>query len=308
MLKERHFQLPHIRLAALEVEHQNTTDFHAENGQVNHEEVTLLFLHGWLDNAASFHSVLEHLSQMPETQHWRMLALDFPGHGLSDRRDKNDFYAFHDYIADLHYLLNQICAKNLILVGHSLGALVASCYSAAFPENVRGLVQIEGLGPLSDDSANTVSRLRKGILSRQRILAKPLRRYESQRDACLHRMEANKLTAKQLKPMIERGTVEQDGFWYWRYDPKLRCESPYRMTEEQALTYLEAVECPNLLILGDKGFPQLAQATERKQALNTQNTDNKQNEQVTVSGGHHCHIQSPEAVSQLLVKFTQSIF
>ena len=72
-------------------------------------------------------------------------------------------------------------------------------------------------------------------------------------------------------------------------DPKLTCDSLFRMTEAQGLAYLSAIECRDLLILGDQGFPQLAEAQQRKEAL-------KFNEEVTVMGGHHCHIESVEEV------------
>lgn len=287
-LKEIEITLPHIRLAALEF------------GQESHADVTLLFLHGWLDNAGSFCSILQTLAPIAQQNNWHMLAVDLAGHGLSQHRSADNFYPFHDYIADVHQLLTKMDTKNLILVGHSLGALIASCYSAAFPDKVSGLIQIEGLGPLAEPAENSVNRLRKGLLSRQRILAKPVRRYDSQYDACLHRMQANKLTATQLKPLIKRGTYQQGEHWYWRYDPKLRSESLYRMTEQQGLSFLQAIECPNLLILGETGYPQLASAAARKAALS-------HHEEVTVPGGHHCHIESCAQVSDFIVSFVDKI-
>ncbi|OEF24049.1 alpha/beta fold hydrolase [Vibrio rumoiensis] len=286
MLKERDFQLSNIRLSAL------------ENGHESGAEATLIFVHGWLDNAGSFQTIMDSIVNQAERLNWYCLAIDLPGHGLSEHRSRDNYYPFHDYISDLHELLTKIDIKNLILVGHSLGALIASCYSAAFPEKVQGLIQIEGLGPLTENADETVARLRKGILSRQRMAAKPIRRYATRHDACLHRMHGNQLTATQLKPIIERGTYQDDEYWYWRYDPKLTCGSLYRMTEAQGLAYLSAIECSSLLILGDRGFPQLAKANERKEML-------MQCEEVTVNGGHHCHIESVQQVSELIVTFVR---
>lgn len=286
MLKERKLQLSNIGLSAL------------EHGKEKAAQATLIFIHGWLDNAASFTTTMESLCQKTEAENWHFLSLDLPGHGLSQHRNPDNYYPFHDYISDLHELLAQIEIKNLILVGHSLGALIASCYSAAFPEKVRGLIQIEGLGPLTECAEKSVQRLRKGVLSRQRVFAKPTRRFSTRHDACLHRMHVNQLSAYQLTPIIERGTYQHGEHWYWRYDPKLVCDSLFRMTEAQGLAYLSAIECPNLLILGEQGFPQLAQAQQRKAAL-------KFSEEVTIMGGHHCHIESVEEVSELIVTFVR---
>ncbi|WP_126000520.1 alpha/beta hydrolase [Vibrio aphrogenes] len=299
MLHPTEFILPHIRLAGLQTQPES------------HADVTLLFLHGWLDNAGSFAAILQNLLVIAKQNKWNMIAIDLAGHGLSQHRSADNFYPFHDYIADVHQLLTQIDSKKTILIGHSLGALIASCYSAAFPENVAGLIQIEGLGPLAESAntesanntesaSNSVQRLRKGLLSRQRILAKPIRGYNTQQDACLHRMQVNHLSASQLKPLIERGTYKRDGQWYWRHDPKLRSESLYRMTEQQALSFLQAIQCPNLLILGETGYPQLVSAAARKAALS-------HHEEVTVPGGHHCHIESSVQVSDFIVSFVDKI-
>lgn len=290
MIKETQLLLSNIQLSALEY------------GDRANADISLVFIHGWLDNAGSFIDLIENLKQQTkllkqkEVSNWHFLAIDLAGHGLSQHRGSDSFYPFHDYIDDLHQLLTQISSKKIILVGHSLGALIASCYSAAFPENVHGLIQIEGLGPLSDKASNSVARLRNGILSRQRQMAKPIRGYTSRCQMSAQRMHANQLNEQQLRAIIERGTYQQEGLWYWRYDTKLRCDSLYRMTEQQALAYLSAISCPSLLILGDKGFTQLANARQRKQTMQCQ-------KQVTVVGGHHCHLESCLQVSEQMITF-----
>ncbi|WP_225874254.1 alpha/beta fold hydrolase [Vibrio algicola] len=285
-LQETRISLPHLCLAGLE--HSTAQD----------ADISVVFIHGWLDNAASFTSLLEQLPPSIDNNKMHYLAIDLPGHGLSQHKSTSNFYPFHDYISDIQQLLRQIAPKNLILVGHSLGALIASCYSAAFPENVLALIQIEGLGPLAESADNSVQRLRKGILNRQRFAAKPLRGYDSKAQALQHRMHANQLSADQLEPLITRGCVFDGERWQWRYDPKLRCDSLYRMTQDQALNYLEAVVCPNLLILGTEGYPAIKQATQRIPSLTNI-------QQVEVEGGHHCHLQQPHKTAQLIEQFIQ---
>lgn len=80
-----------------------------------------------------------------------------------------------------------------MLVGHSLGALIASCYSAAFPEQVSGLVQIEGFGPLSEPATHSVTRLRQGIRSRHALRNAKPRGYASFEHALRHRALVNQL-------------------------------------------------------------------------------------------------------------------
>jgi pimeloyl-ACP methyl ester carboxylesterase len=119
-------------------------------------ELSVVFLHGWLDNAASFESVMASLHAL--NPDWHLCAIDLPGHGLSSHKEASNFYPFHDYIDDVYQFLANLSPNRLVLVGHSLGALIASCYSAAFPEQVSGLVQVEGYGPLAEKAQETVSR------------------------------------------------------------------------------------------------------------------------------------------------------
>ena len=133
---------------------------------------TVVFIHGWLDNSASFSSVISNLEVLSPNSH--LVAIDLFGHGFSSHKS-GSYYPFHDYIDDLHQLVTKLSPNRLVLVGHSLGALIASCYSAAFPEKVSGLIQIEGHGPLSEAPHETVSRLRDGVLSRLRQRRKPSR-------------------------------------------------------------------------------------------------------------------------------------
>ncbi|MCG9639131.1 alpha/beta hydrolase [Vibrio sp. Isolate34] len=257
---------------------------------------TVVFIHGWLDNSASFSSVLSNLETLSPNSH--LVAIDLFGHGFSSHKS-GSYYPFHDYIDDLHQLVTKLSANRLVLVGHSLGALIASCYSAAFPEKVSGLIQIEGHGPLSEAPQETVSRLRDGVLSRLRQRRKPSRPLASLEDAIKLRAHANQINAGLIAPIVERGIVELDNFWQWRCDPNLKCDSLYRMSQVHAEAIMAAIECPQLIVLGNDGFRHL-QHNRYKSAHSPLNIE-------TVPGGHHCHLESPELVSELILGVVNKI-
>ncbi|OBT00940.1 hydrolase [Vibrio tasmaniensis] len=292
---------------------------------------TVVFIHGWLDNSASFSSVISNLEVLSPNSH--LVAIDLFGHGFSSHKS-GSYYPFHDYIDDLHQLVTKLSPNRLVLVGHSLGALIASCYSAAFPEKVSGLVQIEGHGPLSEAPHETVSRLRDGVLSRLRQRRKPSRPLASLEDAIKLRAHANQIKAELIAPIVERGivelsnvdravvaqaafdqttvdqvafdqaTVEQgiaefDNCWQWRCDPNLKCDSLYRMSQAHAEAIMAAIECPQLIVLGNDGFRHL-QHNRYKSAHSSLNIE-------TVPGGHHCHLESPELVSELILGVVNKI-
>ena len=282
---------------------------------------TVVFIHGWLDNSASFTQVMPQIAKLSPDTH--LVAIDLFGHGFSSHKP-GSYYPFHDYIDDLHQLVTKLSPNRLVLVGHSLGALIASCYSAAFPEKVSGLIQIEGHGPLSEAPHETVSRLRDGVLSRLRQRRKPSRPLASLEDAIKLRAHANQIKAELIAPIVERGIVELstvdrtvvakavfdqatvdqgiaefDNSWQWRCDPNLKCDSLYRMSQAHAEAIMAAIECPQLIVLGNDGFRHL-QHNRYKSAHSSLNIE-------TVPGGHHCHLESPELVSKLILGVVNKI-
>ncbi|KUI99706.1 alpha/beta fold hydrolase [Vibrio sp. MEBiC08052] len=267
----------------------------------NHHTATcsVVFLHGWLDNAASFMSVMDVAAH--QIAPWiHLCAIDLPGHGLSSHKSADNFYTFHDYIDDVHQFLVTLPAKKKILVGHSLGGLIASCYSAAFPEYVDGLFLIESLGPLTESAEHSVQRLRDGVNSRTRIRRKSRSKGYDHYDAALKVRAAHSVLPEALiEPIVARGIELRDGQWMWRADPKLSAQSLYRMSEAHADAVLAAIQSPFHVVLGDQGYPSLKSYSRTLLP--------EQIEIQHVKGGHHCHLEHPERVGQLISQFVMKI-
>ena len=107
-------------------------------GNKDHEPV--LCLHGYLDNAASFLPLIQQIAQENELlPNRRIIALDWPGHGHSDHRSVGAHYHFFDYVSDLVALFELNNWQAIDIVAHSMGAMIASAFAAAFPEKVKSL-------------------------------------------------------------------------------------------------------------------------------------------------------------------------
>ena len=117
----------------------------------------ILALHGWLDNAASFSFLA------PLLDNADIVAFDFPGHGHSEHKPLGSPYHFIDYIPVVLEIIKELRWKSCVLVGHSLGAGIASFIAAVAPETVSGLFLIDGLGPHTEDACNAGSRLQKSL-------------------------------------------------------------------------------------------------------------------------------------------------
>ena len=260
-----------------------------EYGDKQTADLSVVFLHGWLDNAASFSSVMEAMHQKCPQIH--LCAIDLPGHGLSEHKSGSNFYQFLDYIDDVNQVLAHISPSRLVIVGHSLGALIAGCYSAAFPEKVAALIQIEGLKPISEDESNVVTRLRECILSRQRVRNKKARTLQSEQDAIALRAQINNIREDLIAPIVRRSLHLTEVSLAWRYDSKLQAQSLYRMSADQADAFQAHIQCPHLLILGENGYSTLK--VHSFDPLTSPTVE-------TVVGGHHCHLESHIRVTELI--------
>jgi pimeloyl-ACP methyl ester carboxylesterase len=101
--------------------------------------IPVLALHGWLDNAASFSALRPFLTQA------RLVAIDMPGHGLSDHRSTDSGYQIWDDLPQLAGLLDQFGWERCVLLGHSRGAMISTLLAAAFPERVDALITLDGM-------------------------------------------------------------------------------------------------------------------------------------------------------------------
>ncbi len=93
---------------------------------------TVLFLHGIGGNRESFADELPRLAKS-----WRALAWDMPGYGASPVIAPLTFEALARAVVAV---LDAEGAEQAVLVGHSLGGMIAQETAARFPQRVSGLV------------------------------------------------------------------------------------------------------------------------------------------------------------------------
>jgi pimeloyl-ACP methyl ester carboxylesterase len=248
----------------------------------------LLALHGWLDNAASFAPLAPHLEQH------RLIALDLPGHGRSAHLPPGPFvhYGLPDYVAAVLAAADALDLDQFDLLGHSLGAGIASLLAAAAPERVRRLFLIEGLGPLADDPQRTLERFRDAAGRRSRRRPRRLRAFASIDEAVAARMAAGGLTTEQARPIVERGLDREGESWRWSTDPRLTWPTPVRLAESQIRALLAGIAAPTALLLARPATPYLPEAQLRERAAHVADID-----LAYIDGGHHLHLDHPGVVA-----------
>lgn len=81
----------------------------------------------------------------------QVIALDMPGHGRSDKPDKDDAYGVQ-IVEDVVAILDHLEIKKAHIVGYSLGGMVAGKMLATHPDRVVSAV-LGGMGWLKEGSA-----------------------------------------------------------------------------------------------------------------------------------------------------------
>jgi pimeloyl-ACP methyl ester carboxylesterase len=250
----------------------------------------ILCLHGWLDNAASFIPLAQQLPELP------LLALEFPGHGHSQHRGIDANYYFFDWVQDVVALCQRQNWQQLTIIGHSMGAMVATALAASFPELVARLILIDGLGFITAAPEHAAKQLRDGITSRLKpVSRKP--HYNSISEAAAARQKQSDFSLTEALLLAERGTMATSTGWTWRTDMRLRQQSVSRLTPEQASALVSAVTCPVLAFLAtDSAFvEQLSAMSAHYQTLQCEN----------IKAGHHCHMTHADVLAEPIRRFLQ---
>ena len=248
-------------------------------------------LHGWLDNAASFDFLGPRLGGV------RLLALDLAGHGLSEYRPEGVPYHFVDYVRDIVAVAEEIGWERFGLLGHSLGAAIATLIAGAFPKRVSQLILIEGLGPLASASHELPTSLARSVSEQLEFSKKRKPVYTSSDEAARARQQASDISLSAACALVERGLKPCEGGFTWRSDHRLRATSPQRLSEQQVRAFLQRIEAPTLLILGEEGLGS------RYMAIRERATLLRHLEIVSLPGLHHLHMDLAPAVAHVVNHF-----
>lgn len=94
---------------------------------------TLILLHGYLSSAHYFKSIQKRLASTH-----RVIAIDLLGFGKSPKPRVD--YTYNDHITAIHETIQRLgVTKPYVLIGHSMGALIALRYATLFADEIGSL-------------------------------------------------------------------------------------------------------------------------------------------------------------------------
>jgi pimeloyl-ACP methyl ester carboxylesterase len=215
----------------------------------------LLLVHGGRDHCRNWDWVAAALRR-----DWHVLAPDLRGHGDSQWSPDGN-YAIAGYVYDLAQLIHQQELAPVTIIAHSLGGVIALRYAGIYPDCVRKLVAIEGLGAsprrLAERSRRVIAERMQDWITEQRALSGRMpRRYATIEDAFKRMQEENQhLSPEQARHLTQYGVNQnEDGTYSWKFDNYVRLEPPYEMTAAEIEQLWRRISSPTLLIYGKESW------------------------------------------------------
>ncbi|GAB0091742.1 hypothetical protein DMENIID0001_066120 [Sergentomyia squamirostris] len=102
----------------------------------------ILCIHGWMDNLATFETLIPLLPQ-----EFAYLAIDLPGHGFSSPISHGMRYTCYDYVWIIKLIHETYKWDKVGILAHSIGAIAGFVYAGLYPDKVDFLVAMDALKP-----------------------------------------------------------------------------------------------------------------------------------------------------------------
>jgi pimeloyl-ACP methyl ester carboxylesterase len=216
----------------------------------------LLLVHGGRDHCRNWDWVARRLRDR-----YHVIAPDLRGHGDSAWAVGGG-YDQAAYLYDIAQIVHQKGMSPVTIISHSLGAGIALNYCGTYPETVKKIVAIEGLGPspkvMAEQAARPVeTRLQNWIKDRRENSGRAPRRYASLADATARMAEENPhLNAEQARHLTIYGALQnEDGTYSWKFDNHARWGGGVGGLSHAEQHHLwSRITCPVLLVRGTESW------------------------------------------------------
>jgi len=241
-------------------------------------------VHGYTSSTEAFNALARRIQDRAH-----IIAMDVRGHGES-AWSADGAYQYADQAGDLAALVDRLGIERFVLIGTSMGGVIAMVYAGQHGDRLRALV-LNDIGPDVEAGSGRIT---------QTVGSRPYD-FASLDEAMQYRRETSPITAG--RPLADqeetaRGVLRErpDGRWAWKMDPayieqRVKQGPPKR---PPLWPVLETLQCPTQLVWGtDSDVLSEAQAKRMVAAL-------PKGELVSVPGiGHAPTLVEPPVLAAL---------
>ncbi|MCE2391458.1 MAG: alpha/beta fold hydrolase [Proteobacteria bacterium] len=231
----------------------------------------LVFVHGWGGDASHWAAQTRAFSR----RH-RVIRVHLRGHGRSDAPPGD--YTIASFADDLDWMLRRLGARRPVVIGHSMGGLVALQLAADRPRQVRAVVMVDSLISM---------QTRRDLRARQR-----------RSEAAGQRPRAP--LAELFHPDFDRRVALRVGLQAVRQPPHVAGPASASVFAHDSAAALRRLEVPGLFVAPDGGGRDPEKA---RRALRGTSVWFGQ----AVGSGHYVMIEVPDQFNAMLRRFLGAI-
>jgi pimeloyl-ACP methyl ester carboxylesterase len=189
----------------------------------------------------------DNLSEALTPRH-HVLAMDLRGRGRSEKPASG--YAISHHCRDIHALLKHENIEQVVILGHSLGAIIGLEFAPRFPGKVERLILVDGGGELTKEQREKVFAGIQPTLDR-------LGKIFPSTEAFLNLMKSNPLL-QPWTPMLETYYLyeleEADGGVRSRVKAEHIKEEAENLTGYDVTGFYSRIKCPVLILRAPEGM------------------------------------------------------
>ncbi|MGK7921460.1 MAG: alpha/beta fold hydrolase [Trichodesmium sp.] len=256
----------------------------------------VLCIHGLLEQGLAWQEVALPLA----AKGYRVVAPDLFGHGCSSHLEMVTSYNSLTFLAQIDRVIQELSEQPLLLVGHSMGAMLAATIASVRQEKIKRLVLVEL--PLPADESKQESTVNQLTTCLEYINSTPQHPTFPDVATAARRLRQGtpSLSEEFSYILAERTTKPKQGGVCWSWDAILRTRSilsfnSFQGDRSQYLAMLKSIQVPTTLVYGDNS------KLNRPEDLQQQQIAMTQAKQVFLSGGHNLHIDAASALASLIL-------
>jgi len=263
-------------------------------GCPNHPLV--LCIHGLLEQGLAWQEVALPLA----AEGYRVVAPDLLGHGRSAHLGMVTSYNSLTFLAQIDRVMQELPDKPLLLVGHSMGAMLAAAIASVRPDKIKELILVELPLPAEEHKKESVVNQLTTCLE---YLSSPPQHpiFPDVATAASRLRQGTPSLSEEFSHILaQRITQPAQGGVSWSWDAILRTRSILSFNSfpggrAEYLKMLKSLQVPTTLVYGDSS------KLNRPEDLQQQQRTMAQAKRVFLSGGHNLHIDAAAALASLIL-------